>query len=459
MHTQKKKLSVFTLMMLIVAAIASVRGFPSSAEQGMQLIFFLGFSALVFFIPTSLVSAELATGWQGGVFSWVKEAFGDRWGFVAIWLQWVQNVAWYPTVLSFAAAAIAYVVDPKLASNGLFTAVIVISVYWLATIIALRGINVAGLVGSWGVILGTLLPGAIIIILGISYIATGHVSAIPLSIGAIFPTSFSLPIVVFTVGVFLSYAGIEMNANHARDVANPNKSFPLAILGAGIITVILFILGSLAVAVVVPVKSLSLTAGVMEAYAIFLHVFGIFWALPVIAMLLLIGVFAGVVTWISGPSRGLLDVGKAGYLPPFFQKTNKHGSQITILMSQGIIVTLLSLVFVFFPNVSSSYWLLTTMTIQVYLIMYMLLFLAAFRLRKTQPSVSRAYKVPFLPVIGGIGLLACLSAFFLGFVPPNTWTGNALVYALILIAGVVLLSCGPFFFYAFRKEHWKQTPS
>lgn len=456
MSTQPKKLSVFTLMMLIVAAVASVRGLPANAEQGMQLIFFLGLSALVFFIPSSLVSAELATGWKGGIFDWVKEAFGEKWGFVSIWLQWIQNVVWYPTVLSFTAAAIAYIIDPRLASNGIFTAIITICVYWLSTAIALRGINIAGLVGSWGVIVGTLLPGALIIILGSIYLLQGHPSAISLSVDSIIPETFSLQIIVFTVGIFLAYAGVEMNANHARDVSNPTKSFPLAILGAGVITVILFILGSLAVAVVVPVKDLSLTAGVMEAYTIFLRTFNISWLMPFIALLVIIGVFASVVTWIAGPSRGLLRVGDAGYLPPWLQKTNKYGVQQSILISQGVIVTFLSLVFVFVPNVSSSYWLLTTMTIQLYLIMYVLMFLAALRLRLTQPHVARPYKVSSLPLVGGIGLLACLAAFILGFVPPSTWTGGTILYISILLCGIILLGSGPFVFYYLRKPEWKR---
>ncbi|MEK7571445.1 MAG: amino acid permease [Patescibacteria group bacterium] len=456
MHNTGKKLSVLTLMMLIVAAVASIRGLPSTAEQGMQLIFFLGFSALVFFVPTSLVSAELATGWKGGIFAWVKEAFGDRWGFVAIWLQWIQNVAWYPTVLSFAAAAIAYVIDPALANDGMFTALVIISVYWAATFIALRGINVAGVVGSWGVILGTLLPGAFIILLGILYILQGHPSAIPLRVEDIVPQSFSLPVIVFTVGILLSYAGIEMNANHARDVKDPAKSFPIAILGAGIITVVLAMLGSLAIAIVVPIHELSLTAGVMEAYTIFLRTFDISWAMPMIALLLLIGIFGGVVTWIAGPSRGLLEVGQAGYLPPFFQQTNKHGVQKNILLTQGVIVTLLALLFVFLPNVSSSYWLLTSMTIQVYLLMYILMFLAAIRLRKTQPQVIRAYKVPMLSFVGGVGLVACIAAFLLGFVAPSTWTEGSFLYVSILASGIIFLSCGPFIFYSLRKKSWRQ---
>ena len=110
----KKIISIFTLVMINLAAIGSIRNWPTIAETGFSSIFFFLLAALVFFLPTALVSAELATGWPkiGGIFVWVREAFGKRLGFLAIWLLWVENVIWYPTILSFIAATVAYTFDP-----------------------------------------------------------------------------------------------------------------------------------------------------------------------------------------------------------------------------------------------------------------------------------------------------------------------------------------------------------
>ena len=104
------KLGVFTLAMINVAAIVSLRGLPSEAVYGLSSIFYYVFAAIFFLIPTSLVAAELATGWpeNGGVFRWVGEAFGARAGFLAIFLQWVESTIWFPTVLTFAAVSIAF---------------------------------------------------------------------------------------------------------------------------------------------------------------------------------------------------------------------------------------------------------------------------------------------------------------------------------------------------------------
>src|SRR3989338_3260434 len=117
-----KILSVFSLVMINVIAIDSIRTLPMSAEYGFSAVFYYLLAGLVFFIPTALVSAELATGWPetGGVYVWVREAFGKKYGFVTIWIQWFYNIFWYPTIMSLVAATVAYLFDPNLVNNRLY---------------------------------------------------------------------------------------------------------------------------------------------------------------------------------------------------------------------------------------------------------------------------------------------------------------------------------------------------
>ena len=143
------RLSVMTLAIMNVTAVVSLRGLASEAIYGIQSAFYYLFAAIVFLIPTAMVAAELAAMFsqkQGGVFRWVGEAFGPRFGFLAIWLQWIQSTIWYPTVLTFGAVSIAFIgtdptADAALASNRVFTLIVVLAIYWLATIIALKGLS------------------------------------------------------------------------------------------------------------------------------------------------------------------------------------------------------------------------------------------------------------------------------------------------------------------------------
>ena len=105
----RRVLSIFVLAMLNVSIMASLRNLPLVAEFGLSAICYFLIVALFFLIPCALISAELATGWpkSGGIYIWVREGLGDRFGFMAIWMQWVHNVAWYPVIMSFIAVTLA----------------------------------------------------------------------------------------------------------------------------------------------------------------------------------------------------------------------------------------------------------------------------------------------------------------------------------------------------------------
>lgn len=450
------KLSWVTMALLITTGVASVRGLPAMAPYGMASILLYVLPAVVFLVPTALVSAELASGWNGGVFRWVQAAYGDRAGFVSIWQQWIQNVVWYPAQLAFFAAALAYIISPGLASNGLFVGMTILVVYWGATLLALKGLNTAAWVGSKGLIVGTLVPALALVVMAVIFIATGgHSNLAAGKATDWFPAWAGFASIVLIVSNFLAYAGMEMNAVHVADMDNPGKGYPRATLLACGLILLIFIPPTLAIAVGVPAKGIDLTAGVMQAFDVFFGHLHMVWFTKVFCVLITIGILAGVVNWIAGPSRGLLMVGEDGFLPLWLQKINKNKVQVHILVVQGCIVTLLALFFAFLPSVQSAFWLIVTMAVQLYLIMYMLMFLAAMRLRKKAPEVKRGYRVPAMRLVGWTGFIASLLAFLLGFVVPSGQNINQVVYIALLLGGIVLLGCGPFIFYTLRKPEWK----
>lgn len=124
---------------MTVSSVASLRPAPTMAVYGLACVFLYVLPAIIFLIPTALVSAELASGWSGGVFRWVTEGMSRRMGFVAAWHQYAMTIFYYPTLLSFVASTLAYVIHPAWASSGVWTAVVIISVYWLGTLLALPG--------------------------------------------------------------------------------------------------------------------------------------------------------------------------------------------------------------------------------------------------------------------------------------------------------------------------------
>ncbi len=264
---------------------------------------------------------------------------------------------------------------------------------------------------------------------------------------------------VFLTGLFLAFAGLEVSASYASDVQNPQRNYPRAIVLGAAITFTLFMLGSLAIAMVIPKDEISLVAGLMEAFKAFFEHYNLTWILPLMAFLLIIGAIAEVNSWIIGPVKGLYATAIHGNLPPLFQKVNKHDVPTRLLLFQAILMSISSLVFLYMPQISSGFWVLTALSAQSYLVMYILMFIAAIKLRYSRPHVPRAYRVPFktkgIWLFSCMGILSSCFAIALCFVPPsNLEVGNKTIYALLLTGGLVVMCVIPLFIHMCRKPDW-----
>jgi amino acid transporter len=196
----------------------------------------------------------------------------------------------------------------------------------------------------------------------------------------------------------------------------------------------------------------------MQAFDSLLHHFDLGFAVPVVAVALAVGALAGMMAWLDGPSEGLLRIGREqGYLPPYFQRVNDEGIQLHILAAQGVVITLIGILYAFVPTVSSAYWILAVMATQVYLIMYVLMFISAIRLRRTEPDHPRGYKAPVLFLQCTLGAAASVAAFVIGFVPPSQLSNTSpAVYVLVIVAGILLIGViPPVVLELRRKPAWK----
>jgi len=447
--------------MLNVSIMASLRNLPLVSEYGLSALCYFMIVGICFLIPYALVSAELATGWpkDGGVYVWVREGLGERWGFLAIWMQWVHNVTWFPVILSFVATTFAYFAFPHLVNKHLYVLFVILGCFWGMTFLNFLGIKTSSWFSTVGVILGTIIPGLFIISLGCSWLISGHPSQVALRWESFVPDLHSFGNIVFLAGLFLAFAGLEVSSGYAASVKNPQKNYPRAILIAALITFLLFMLGALSIAVVIPKSEISLVAGVMEAFKAFFAFYHLEWILPLMGILLIIGAIAETNSWIIGPVKGLQATAIHGNLPPLLQKENKREIPIGLLFLQGIIVTAASLVFLTMPTVSGGFWMLSALSAQMYLVMYILLFLAALRLRYTKPHVPRPYRVSIhnrgVWLASSLGILSSLFAIFISFFPPSQiQVSNKTFYVSFLITSLIIMCLIPLCIYQFKKPSW-----
>lgn len=448
------KLTLFNLVMMTIVSVDSIRNLPATALFGSKLIFFYCAAALFFLLPTAIVSAQLSAllPEHSGIYSWIKSAFGQRLGFLAVWLQWMENVIWYPTILSFVAGSIGYLIAPDIASHPWFLVITILIIFWGATLINLLGIKTSAQFSNLCSIFGLLVPMALIITLGTIWILQGKPLAISFNLHEMLPNLHQANTWVALTGVALSFCGMELATVHAKDVDNPQRTFPIALMYASAIILSTLLFGGLAIAIVLPSNNINLVTGIMQAFDAFFKVYHLHWVLPIAAIMLVLGGIGSVNNWIISPVRGLLIAAKDGCMSQHFHDQNSAGAPRKLLIYQASLVTILASIFLFLPTVNDSYWLLTVLAAQLYMIMYVMMFVACIVLSKRitrQPANQQFFRIPGgqygVWIVCLFGIIGSLATFFISFVQPEMVSQiSSSTYVSSLIAALILLCAIPF---------------
>ena len=457
-----KPLGVFTLIMINIIAIDSLRNLPANAASGYSIISYYAIAALCFLLPCALITAELATHYpeRGGVYVWVREAFGKPGAFITVWLQWIYNVVWYPTILLFIANNIAYLVFPELQTDSqfvvprLFDLSMVLGLFFIASLVNSYGMKISGLVSNISAIMGTLIPMGILIIIGINY-ASSHTADLP-SASQFLPSFGSNNNLALLGVVMFSLMGLEMSAVHAKEVRKPKKDYPRALRISGIIIALTLILATLAIVVIVPPNQLQIISGMDKAFSIFFNQSGLSWMLPIVIIMIIVGAFGGMAAWVIGPTKALMVAAEDGLLPQWLAKTNQRQAPTRILFIQFVLVAMMSCLYLFFKNIETPYFILSAITNVLALLFYVIFFSAAIKLKKRLPKDDNAYRIAGSKKIGtwlmaSVGIATCMAVIGFSFIPPSSIpTGNLAVYEGLLIGGSLLFVLLPLIWLKWR---------
>src|SRR5215831_15722293 len=190
------------LALLTVGSVGYLGSAPALSVYGLASVSLYVLPALVFLLPVSLVAAELASGWQGGVYNWVEAGLSAPMGLLAVWCEFAQTIFYYPALLAYVAGTLAYVIDPGLAGNGVYNAAIIIVLFWGGVLVSSRGTALVAELASSGTLIGTLIPGAILVALGVAYLLQGNPSAAPMTGHHLLPAWHGLGSIVLVVNSF-----------------------------------------------------------------------------------------------------------------------------------------------------------------------------------------------------------------------------------------------------------------
>lgn len=289
--------------------------------------------------------------------------------------------------------------------------------------------------------------GALIIGLGVWWLLDGNPTVVAVNWQGFVPDLSQNNLILFA-GVVLSLAGVELAAYHVRDAVKPQRSYPRAVFLATLMILLVYILGTLSIVIIVPPRELSLIAGLLQAFTLFFNTVGVVWIVPLLSVLLLLGALAGLNAWVIGPAKGMLVVAKDGLLPRVLAKTNDQGVPVNLLLLQALASSFLALLFMCVQNSSTAIWILTALSAQFTVLVYILIFAAAFKLRFTHAEVARGFRAPCLHWLSGLGIVVCVFSFLVVFLPHDRLVSfDHMRYCVLLVLILLVLSMPPLYFF------------
>lgn len=424
----------------------------------------------MWFIPVALCAAEMATveGWEeGGIFAWVSNTLGERWGFAAISFGYLQIAIGFIPMLYFVLGALSYILNwPELNNDPIIKTIGALVILWILAFTQFGGTKYTATIAKVGFFAGILLPALILVFLAIHYLVSGAPLATEISASTFFPDFTKIGTLVVFVAFILSYMGVEASATHVNEMENPGRDYPAAMFLLMIAAICLSSIGGLSVAVSIPVSEINLSAGVVQTFNVLVSSFNpaLEWTVRIIAALLLLGVLAEIASWIVGPSRGMYVAAQNGILPKSFAKVNKNGVPVTLVISQLLITTIAIIVLTNSGGGGNTSFLIAlALTVVIYLCSYFMLFLGYMYLICKQPEKKRVFNIPggkgFKLIVASAGFILSVLAFVVSFFPPSSLPGDAGSESYVMLLGIsfVVIFLLPFIIYAFHNKQGKKT--
>ncbi|SHF33921.1 amino acid/polyamine/organocation transporter, APC superfamily [Microbulbifer donghaiensis] len=440
-----KALKLTDLILYTVSASLLLETLAGAAAIGVSSIFWWIFLGLVFYVPIGLISAELGTAWpeHGGIYAWMRRAFGGRWATRAIWGYWINNAMWMPAIFILFAGVFSQLFAPDLSLTWQITMGIVLS--WVAV-----AINVVTLdIGKWIPNLGAILKMVIFaaVIAGCLMYVGDHGMANAVTLKALTPDwSNSLqyiPVIIYGL------LGFELMCANSDAIERPARNVPRAVLLAGITIISLYTLGTWAVLTAIPLDNINLVEGLLDTLRLF---FG--GSAAGNALVLVLGTAAlftflsNGVTWCIGVNTTAAAAANDGELPAFLGIEHpRYGTPVGAAIATGCISTVVLLLYGFMAGSNEElFWSLFAFSAVLFLLPYIGMVLAFLKLRSSEAATPRPYRVPGGSAVATLLAWTCVAILALSvtlfcYTPGEGVQWPVLIGALVAIAvGEILIA-------------------
>jgi amino acid transporter len=421
--TTTKTLKLRDLTLFTVSAILLLETLSSTASIGVSSLFWWMFLGLTFFVPYGLMNAEMGTTYpeQGGIYAWVRDAFGRRWASRVTWSYWVNNLLWTPSLFIFFAGIVNQLFSLELGLVAQIGMGIVLT--WLAVLANVLPLSV----GKWVPNIGAALKVGVFIALIAGALLHAAKSGIANDISwttvrpSLDDSLKYLPTVIYGM------LGFELMCANADEIRNPSQDLPRAVLLSGVIIILFYAFGTFAILVAVPLADVNLVEGLVDTlYLFFGQTAGGRFFVFILGIAVLYTVYSNVVTWCIGCNRAAQEAAAGGELPAALAIEHpRYKTPLGAAIAMGIVSTLVLILYgALARNSEGLFWSLFACSAVIFLLPYAGMLLAFARMRRIDPDRPRPYRVPVsnrvATIMAGYCALIVVAAALLLMVAPGS---------------------------------------
>ena len=460
-HGLRRVLTFRDLFLFYLVTGFSLRWIATAAAAGPSALVIWVFAALGFFVPLVFSVLELSSRYpeEGGVYVWSKRAFGPFAAFMTGWTYWGSNLPYFPGLLYFAAANALFMfpegsaAPQSLSSNSTYFIIIAMSGLVLAVTLNVVGLNVGKWLNNVGAI-ASWVPALFLVVLGVlSWSRFG--SATPMSAGAFLPDT-SLKDVIFWSTIAFAFGGVESASTMGEEIEAPRRTIPQAILAAGAIMTVLYLVGTLMVLLAVPKEQISSLQGIMQAIQAMTRRVGVSWLAPIVAAFVSLNALGGVGGWFAATARLPFVAGIDRFLPPMFGRLHpRWRTPYVALLVQALIAGFFVFIGQAGTSVRGAYDALVSMGIIAYFIPFLFMFAAMIVLQR-EPAGPDVIRVPggsnVAIAVAALGLVTTGVSIVLACVPADDEPNKILAVVKVVGSSLALVAIGAVMYLIGRRR-------
>lgn len=461
----KREIGVLDLTLFYVVSGLSLRWIATAAASGPSSIVVWIFAWIGFFLPLAACVMELSSRYpqEGGLYVWAQRGLGDFSGFIAGWTYSMSNLPYFSAVLYFAAGSALFVGGSRgrllnLSSDSVYFMTFSLVVLGGIILLNIRGVRPGKWLNNAGA-MGSLIPVLVLVVLaGLSWQRSG--SATHFTLAAMVPHA-SMKNAIFWSTIFFAFGGVECASFMGGEIKNTRRTVPRALIFAGVLITMGYILGTLAMLIAMPSEQISGLGGLMTAIAQMCQDLGVNWMVTVIALMVTVSCVGAAGAYLAACSRLPFMAGIDNYLPAAFGRIHpKWKTPYVAVLFYGLAGMLFAFLGQAATSVKGAYDVLVSMSIITYFIPYLFLFASMIAVQK-QPVGQEVIRVPGGKIVAitlaMMGLITTSITICLSVLPSDDEANKTLAVIKVVGMTLVLLAAGVVN-YAVGKRRQAQIP-